>query len=98
MHNTGALTMPGLYRIGGFLIYFWVNESNEPIHVHVARGKQSPAAAKFWILQNGDVRMEKASPDMSEKEIRGITDFLRSVAPDIVMTWQEVFGYVRFYD
>ena len=49
--------MPGLYRIGGFLIYFWVNESNEPIHVHVARGKQSPAAAKFWILQNGDVRM-----------------------------------------
>ncbi|OZG69112.1 hypothetical protein BEUL_0518 [Bifidobacterium eulemuris] len=47
--------MPGLYRISGFLVYFWANENDEPIHVHVARGRQSPSAAKFWILENGDV-------------------------------------------
>ena len=98
MRNAEELSMPGLYRISGFLIYFWANESNEPIHVHVARGKQSPSAAKFWILENGDVRLEKTSPDMSAKEERGIADFLRSVAPDIVVAWQEVFGYVRFHD
>lgn len=98
MRNVEGSTLPGLYRISGFLVYFWANESGEPIHVHVARGKQSPSSAKFWILENGDVRLEKSSPDMSSKEERGIVDFLRSVAPDIVVAWQEVFGYVRFHD
>ncbi|PLS29878.1 DUF4160 domain-containing protein [Bifidobacterium parmae] len=51
--------MPGLYRIRGFLVYFWANESNEPIHVHVAKGKPSPSSAKFWILQDGTVRIAK---------------------------------------
>lgn len=23
--------MPGLYRINGFLVYFWANESGEPV-------------------------------------------------------------------
>ncbi|WP_404801801.1 DUF4160 domain-containing protein [Bifidobacterium eulemuris] len=55
MHGMGESGMPGLYRISGFLVYFWANENDEPIHVHVARGRQSPSAAKFWILENGDV-------------------------------------------
>ncbi|MBW3092274.1 DUF4160 domain-containing protein [Bifidobacterium sp. 82T10] len=89
--------MPGLYRIHGFLIYFWANESGEPVHVHVARGRQSPNAAKFWILENGDVLLDGVGNGMTAKELRGITEFLRSVSPDIVVSWQEVFGYVRFH-
>ena len=89
--------MPGLYRINGFLIYFWANESGEPIHVHVAKGRQSPNAVKFWILENGDVLADRNTTGMTVKELRGITDFLRSVSPDIVRSWQEVFGYVRLY-
>lgn len=89
--------MPGLYRIQGFLVYFWANESGEPVHVHVARGRQSPSAAKFWIMQDGSVRLEKGGANMTAKELQGITDFLQSVSPDIVLAWQEMFGYVRFH-
>lgn len=90
--------MPGLYRIHGFLIYFWANENSEPVHVHVAKGRQSPSAAKFWILANGDVALEKGCPDMTDKELRGIAEFLQSVSPNITQAWQEMFGYVRFHD
>ena len=31
--------MPQLFRIGSYMIYFWINESDplEPIHVHIAK-------------------------------------------------------------
>lgn len=90
--------MPGLYRIHGFLIYFWANESSEPVHVHVARGKPSKNAAKFWILQNGDVKLDKQPTDMTAKEVRGITEFLQSVSPEVIAAWEEMLGYVRFHD
>ncbi|WP_345788314.1 DUF4160 domain-containing protein [Desulfosporosinus orientis] len=33
--------MPSLFLIGEYLVYFWSNENNEPIHVHVGKGKPS---------------------------------------------------------
>lgn len=89
--------MPGLYRIRGFLVYFWANESGEPVHVHVARGRQSAGAAKFWILGDGSVKLDKLGADMTAKERQGIEEFLTSMAPDIVLAWREMFGYVRFH-
>ena len=31
-----GLTVPQVFKIGGYLVYFWVNENDplEPIHVH----------------------------------------------------------------
>lgn len=41
--------MPQIFKVGGYLVYFWTNESNplEPIHVHVSAGKPSPNATKY---------------------------------------------------
>ena len=30
-------SVPSLFKIGGYTVYFWSNENNEPIHVHVCR-------------------------------------------------------------
>ncbi len=32
--------MPQVFRIGAYLVYFWLNEGMplEPIHVHIAEG------------------------------------------------------------
>ena len=37
----GALDMPQIFKIGKYLVFFWVNESFplEPIHVHIAEVK-----------------------------------------------------------
>ena len=36
-----GLTVPQVFKIGGYLVYFWVNENDslEPVHVHIAEGK-----------------------------------------------------------
>ncbi len=35
----GEFTVPSLFRVGGYLVFFWSNENGEPIHVHVVKGK-----------------------------------------------------------
>jgi hypothetical protein len=37
------LTMPQVFKIGMYVIYFWANEGKplEPIHVHVSQGVPS---------------------------------------------------------
>ncbi|MBR3497801.1 MAG: DUF4160 domain-containing protein [Selenomonadaceae bacterium] len=37
------------FEVCGYKIFFWSNENNEPIHVHVAKGKQSADATKIWL-------------------------------------------------
>ena len=36
--------MPRVFKIGSYVIYFWVNENDplEPVHVHVCEGVPSP--------------------------------------------------------
>lgn len=47
--------MPQIFKIGSYIIYFWVNENDplEPVHIHAAQGKPSPYATKIWITRAG---------------------------------------------
>ncbi len=39
--------MPTILFIYGWKLYFYSNESQEPIHIHVQKGD---AEAKFWLI------------------------------------------------
>ena len=47
--------MPRIFKIGGYLVYFWSNENSplEPVHVHVSKGIPSEGTAKIWITRSG---------------------------------------------
>ncbi|MBO6308929.1 MAG: DUF4160 domain-containing protein [Oribacterium sp.] len=45
--------MPSLFNIGSYKVYFWANENNEPIHVHISKGQPSPGSTKIWLTKNG---------------------------------------------
>ena len=47
--------MPQIFRIAGYVVYFWANENEplEPIHVHVSDGVPTANATKIWITQSG---------------------------------------------
>ena len=47
--------MPRIFKIGGYLVYFWSNENSplEPVHVHITEGKAGPNATKVWITSTG---------------------------------------------
>ncbi len=46
--------MPQIFKIGKYIIYFWVNEGTprEPVHVHVAEGVPQKNARKIWITKS----------------------------------------------
>ncbi len=41
--------MPTLIEVAGFVFYMVMFDCREPRHVHVGRGGDRRAAAKFWI-------------------------------------------------
>ena len=47
--------MPVYLRTGGYKIYFWSNENEEPIHFHATKGNPSKDDTKIWALSNGSL-------------------------------------------
>lgn len=54
--------MPGLYRINGFLVYFWANESGEPVHVHVSRGGRQSNPQSFGFSRTARCHSRRGRP------------------------------------
>ena len=54
MHVKEVLNLPSIfesYRIQK--IYFWSNENNEPIHVHISKGQLTQNSTKVWLTKAG---------------------------------------------
>ena len=45
--------MPQVFKIGGYVIYFWLDEGKplEPVHVHVAEGVPQENATKIVFVR-----------------------------------------------
>mgnify|MGYP002625226110 CR=1 FL=1 len=49
--------MPTFIRTAGYKVYFWSNETGEPIHFHITKGDSSKNDTKIWVLANGSFRL-----------------------------------------
>lgn len=76
--------------------YFYSNENNEPIHVHVAHKRPAAKAAKFWVGRNGVTLADSGS--FSKKELNDIEFLLDSHLDIIIAQWSRTFGTANFYD
>ena len=88
--------MPSLYNVFGYKIYFWTNENNEPIHVHVCKGKPSPNATKIWITQYGGTIAVNSSR-IPKKDLVKIEQFIITCIPQITQAWISMFGRITYY-
>ena len=61
--------MPKLFMVSGYSVYFWSDENNEPIHVHVAKGKPTPNATKIWPTKSGGCILASNGSKISNKEL-----------------------------
>lgn len=75
----------------GYAIYFWVNESGEPPHVHVSKGKQTPNATKFWIRRDG-VELAHNRGRIRLKDLRKIETYLLANQDTILAAWYKTFN------
>lgn len=91
--------MPNLFSFNGFTVYFWSNEGNEPIHVHVQKGKHTAASTKFWLLSDGSCSLVNNKAQLSSKQIKLLEKFITVNFKEICAAWKKFFNEdsVKFY-
>ena len=95
----GALTMPQIFKIGSYWVYFWSNEGDplEPVHVHVAQGAPTSNATKIWITSAGGCYVCNNNSRIPERTLRNITAILEARSGEIIAKWRNYFGQTKFY-
>ena len=61
--------MPTVLLILGWRFYFFSNENNEPIHIHVSKAEME---GKFWLDENSFEIREEFSYNMSPRDKREV--------------------------
>lgn len=77
--------MPEIFRCEGFVFFFYANEGQEPMHVHVRR---AGGHAKFWI----DPLELDFSEGLKVQELARADELIRQNEPLIRKKWHEVFA------
>jgi len=77
--------MPEVFRKYGFVFFFYANEGNEPMHIHV---RKAGGFAKYW--------MEPIELDFSQgmkvNELKTAEDLILENIELIKRKWNEVHG------
>ena len=91
--------MPQIFRMGGYWIYFWTNESRplEPIHVHISEGRPTENATKVWITESGKCLLQSNSSQIPERPLRNIMRTIEARSDEVIRKWTEYFGEVYYY-
>jgi len=77
--------MPTLFEINGYRFFFYSNENNEPVHIHVSKGG---AEAKYWLIPDLD---EVYAYGFKAKERKEIKILVKENADKIIEKWNEFF-------
>lgn len=83
--------MSQVFVILGYIVYFWSNENDEPIHVHVCKGSPQKDATKVWITEDGPV-LEHNKSKIPKKDLKRILAWIAMNDELIIKKWQFHFS------
>ena len=86
----------------GYKIYFWSNETNEPIHVHVSKGKPSLNSTKVWLTKSGGCVLANNNSRIPNNELNKILETITSQYFFIISMWIDTYkldniNEIKFY-
>ncbi|MBR4151686.1 MAG: DUF4160 domain-containing protein [Selenomonadaceae bacterium] len=84
--------MPILYELYGYKIFFWSNENNEPVHVHIAKGKQSENATKIWLPAESNPVVAHNKSRIPQKDLKRLLKTIALERNNIIARWYDYFG------
>ena len=92
-------SVPSLFHISGYSIYFWTNEGRpiEPIHVHVAKGRPTPNATKIWISKDGKCVLCNNNSNVSDSDLSKIMKSVETNIEFVEAEWQAIFGEISYH-
>lgn len=75
-----------------------MNENDEPVYVHVSKGKPVSNATKIWITQTGKCIVCHNKSNIPEKELDIICEDISLHFFQIVEKWKVIHaGKIKFY-
>ncbi len=91
--------MPNLFTVSGYKIYFWSNESGEPIHVHISKGKPLPSSTKIWLTKSGGCIVANNRSGIPDSELNELMEFISAQFFLICDMWKKFFSTdeIKFY-
>ena len=91
--------MPTLYSFGKCRLFFWSNESGEPVHVHVAMGSPSPNTTKIWLTKASGCVVANNRSRIPDRELNQALKFITTEHAVICELWKKYFGTddIKFY-
>ena len=91
--------MPQLFRVGSYVVYFWINENNplEPVHVHIANVKPTPNATKIWITRSGKCLIQNNNSRIPDRQLRILMQIIEARSASIIGEWQETFNEISYF-
>lgn len=80
-------------------MYFWSNENNEPIHVHISKGKPTPNSTKIWLTKAGGCILANNNSRIPPRELNSLLEIISLYYFKIVSKWKEKYGDdgMKFY-
>ena len=91
--------MPKLFSIGQYVIFFWSNENDEPIHIYIATGNPSPNATKIWLTRKGGCIAANNRSRIPEKDLNHLLKIIQTEYVYICSEWKSFFDIddIKFY-
>ncbi len=77
--------MPTVLNINGYRLFFFSNEKNEPIHIHIEKAENY---SKFWL----DPLFVAVNYGFTSKELREISEIIEGNEALIKEKWNEHFS------
>lgn len=95
----GEFRLPSLFQVGRYKVFFWSNENNEPLHVHIGIGKPTSNATKIWITSTGGCILANNGSKIPIKELNELMEIITAQFFLICGVWKEHFKIndIKFY-
>ena len=77
--------MPTLLIVNGFRFFFYSGDRNEPMHIHVTKGK---ASGKIWLEPTSSIAYMVG---FNKKELKDITTLVTNNIETFKLKWNEYF-------
>jgi len=88
-----------LFSIGQYVIFFWSNENDEPIHIHIVTGNPSPNATKIWLTRNGGCIVAHNKSRIPKGDLNHLMKVIQTEYTAICDEWKSFFDIddIKFY-
>ena len=81
--------MPKIFTVMGYIVYFWSNENNEPVHVHISKGIPKANATKIWLTKSGGCILASRQDDVNPKDMNTLMEIIAAQHFIICLAWKK---------